>query len=139
MNTMKRSAVTGLLLFLSLLAAPAAEATIFFDEGFEQANQDANDVPDDVIDLLRDHKIVETELVAAVPWVVQLDPPRYTVLMNIAYNLGVPGLLGFAKMLGHVALKEWPQAVAEMRDSRWHAQVGDRALRLERIMLGGTW
>src|SRR5262249_36494587 len=62
-------------------------------------NLEARPLSDHAIDVIRDDDIrdVERELVTALPWVTNLDPVRYVVLLNMAFNLGVPGLLGFHK------------------------------------------
>jgi lysozyme len=53
-----------------------------------------------------------------------------TILLNMAFNLGVEGLLTFRRMLAHVRAQEYPQAAASMQQSKWCTQVGQRAVRL---------
>lgn len=79
------------------------------------------------------------ELVAALPWVADMDPIRLAVLCNMAFNLGVPHLLGFRKMLAAAQRKNWVAASSEMLDSAWARQVGSRADRLSEQMLTGEW
>ena len=65
------------------------------------------------------------------PWWRTLDPVRARVMINMAFNLGGGGLSGFLRFLAAMQDGNWSEAVVQMRLSRWHAQVGARALRLE--------
>lgn len=58
---------------------------------------------------------------------------RY-VLVNMAFNLGITGLLGFKKTLNHLEQKNYPGAAKEMLDSKWATQVGRRATELADII-----
>lgn len=73
------------------------------------------------------------------PWSDDLDEARFGVLQNMAFNLGAAGLLGFPKMLSKLEAKDYDGAAAEMIDSAWYAQVGDRAKRLVTQMTTGEW
>lgn len=57
-----------------------------------------------------------------------------TVLLNMAYNLGLKGLLGFKNTLRYVKEKNYKQAAANMQKSLWARQVGSRAAELSRRM-----
>lgn len=70
------------------------------------------------------------ELNWALPWWKDLSPRRREALANMAYNLGVPRLLGFKKMLAHLKAGEWQDAAREALDSKWARQVGARAKRI---------
>ena len=76
---------------------------------------------------------LETEI----PWVTQLDPVRQRVLLDMAFNLGIGGLMGFKKTLAAVRGGEYERAAAMMLQSRWARQVGTRAKRLSRMMFTG--
>ena len=52
------------------------------------------------------------------------------VLLNMAYNIGVPRLMKFKKMLKALEGKDYREASKEMINSRWYGQVGNRATRL---------
>lgn len=77
------------------------------------------------------------QLVQAVPWVTQLDEVRQRVLLDMAFNLGVAGLLGFKNTLSTIKAGDYAKAAAMMLDSRWAGQVGQRAQRLSRMMATG--
>lgn len=78
-------------------------------------------------------------VLAHLPWAMSLDEARRGVLVNMAFNMGIGGLLGFKKMLAACEKGEWTTAAAEMLDSEWAAQVGVRAERLVRQMESGEW
>jgi lysozyme len=98
-------------------------------------------IPDDVSNYWLISKVaaVQRALSAQLPWSDGLDAPRRAVLQNMAYNLGVVGLLAFGKMLTAAHSGNWTLAAAEMRASKWAEQVGPRAVRLIAQMETGEW
>jgi lysozyme len=98
-------------------------------------------LPEHIIDLLLDWDIEEheRELVKALPWVDQLDDARKGVLVNMAFNLGVPGLLKFVVTLEAVKDGRYAEAAHLMMRSLWASQVGSRAERLAKQMEIGQW
>lgn len=78
------------------------------------------------------------ELVRALPWVEQLDEVRQRVLLDMAFNLGIVGLLGFKNTLATIQAGDYERGAAMMLQSRWAGQVGQRAVRLSRMMAMGT-
>jgi lysozyme len=52
------------------------------------------------------------------------------ILANMAYNLGIVGLLKFYTLLHCVRVGDYAGAAAAMVQSRWYTQVGDRSRRL---------
>ena len=73
------------------------------------------------------------------PWVEKLDAPRQAVLYNMAFNLGVAGLLGFKDTLAFVRAGDFRNAARNMKKSKWAGQVGQRAVRLAAQMETGVW
>lgn len=73
------------------------------------------------------------------PWITNLDPVRQAVLLDMAYNLGVPGLLKFKNTLADVQAGRYAAAAGKMLQSKWADQVGKRAVRLSQMMESGTW
>lgn len=71
------------------------------------------------------------------PWWRTLDPVRQRVLINMGFNLGINGLLGFVNTLRMVREKDYAAAAAGMLASKWARQVGDRAKRLAYMMEHG--
>lgn len=98
-------------------------------------------LPEHIIDALLDWDIEQKqkELFAALPWVRDLDPVREAVLTDMAFNLGIQGLLGFKRTLAAVKDGRWQDAATFMLQSKWAGQVGVRALRLSDMMRTGEW
>lgn len=59
------------------------------------------------------------------PWAIRLDPVRLSVLVNMAFNMGMGTLGDFKNTLASIANEDWLRASAGMLASRWAAQVGD--------------
>lgn len=53
-----------------------------------------------------------------------------TVLINMAFNMGIGGLLTFKNTLRFIEQKNYDKAASNMKLSRWYGQVGDRAKEL---------
>lgn len=90
-----------------------------------------------------EHVLVEdihehnAELRARIPWITGLDQVRQNVLYNMAFNLGVEGLLKFKNALEAVRTGRYQQASAGMLASLWAKQVKGRAVRLANEMATG--
>ena len=72
-----------------------------------------------------------------IPWWTELDEARRIVLIDMAYNMGIHGLLKFKKMLKALGDGEYKKAAKEMKDSRWYGQVHNRANYLISVMNTG--
>lgn len=72
-------------------------------------------------------------------WFKNLDDARQNVLVNMAFNLGVAGLLTFKNMLDAVRMGLFLVAAEEMLDSKWAKQVGYRAEELAEQMRTGVF
>jgi len=68
-----------------------------------------------------------------------LEKARADVLVNMAFNLGVNGLLKFEKMLVAVEAGDYCTAAKEMLDSKWAKQVKGRAEELAKQMESGEY
>ena len=86
-----------------------------------------------------DVQIVEEELVRAQPCVDRLDSVRQLILIDMAFNMGVPRLCLFKKMWAAVKAEDYPTAAKEMLDSRWAKQVKGRATKLANAMHNGEF
>jgi len=87
--------------------------------------------------LINDVTRVVAELDRRLPWWRELDPVRRRVIVNMAFNLGVTGLLGFRNTLAHVRAGRWEAASRGMLASKWARQVKGRAVRLAKMMREG--
>ncbi|WP_347092601.1 glycoside hydrolase family protein [Sphingomonas parapaucimobilis] len=107
--------------------------------GISQAQSDAL--------FFTDIERTEADLDRHLPWWRKLDPVRQRVMMNMCFNLGIgsppsknrqgTGLHAFVNTLPRIERGDWVGAVAGMKASLWHRQVGARAVRLEAMMLTG--
>ena len=84
-----------------------------------------------------DVQIVEQELLRAHPCVENLDAVRQLVLVDMAFNMGVPRLGKFKKMWAAIHENNFDEAAKEMLDSRWANQVKSRATKLAHAMHTG--
>ena len=86
-----------------------------------------------------DVQIVEEELLRAHPCVEDLDAVRQLVLVDMAFNMGVPRLCKFKKMWNAVHENKFDIAAKEMLDSRWANQVKSRSVKLANAMHNGAF
>lgn len=61
-----------------------------------------------------------------------LSPLRQEVLINLAFNLGLPRLKAFRKMNAAIRAEDWAETAAQMLDSKAARQTGKRYQRLAR-------
>jgi lysozyme len=73
----------------------------------------------------------------AIPWWRKLCDVRQDVLVNMAFNMGVEGLLKFRHMLTAAEDGHYYAAAAEMRASQWAKQLPKRSHRLAAQMATG--
>lgn len=81
-----------------------------------------------------------------IQWIKRLDHVRHAVLINMAFNLGIAGLLGFSNTLTDIRAGRYASAANRMMQSKWARQVGDgpggrfdRAEELAAQMRTGQW
>ena len=90
-----------------------------FQDKFEHAKQDLNRV---------------------FPWAAsRLNDARYTVLLDLVYNMGIGRLQGFKNTMAAIKAEDWQRAHDELLDSKYATQVGERAKRNARQLLTGEW
>ena len=89
--------------------------------------------------LQRDTDACGRALDAAFPVWRSLGEARQAVLLNMAFNLGVQGLLRFTRTLEAVKRGDFETAAREMLDSKWRRDVKGRALELAEQMRSGCW
>ncbi|MCP4649563.1 MAG: glycoside hydrolase family protein [PVC group bacterium] len=68
---------------------------------------------------------------------LDLDPVRKAVVIDMLFNLGWKRFHTFKKMIAALREGDYETAAKEMLDSKWKNQVGDRAVRLARMMERG--
>ncbi len=88
--------------------------------------------------LERDILDFEHQLLDEIPDVYSgLDEVRQSVLLNMCFNLGIKGLLGFKNTLASIGAGDWERAANGMLASKWAKQVGLRAIELSELMRKG--
>jgi lysozyme len=90
-------------------------------------------------DMMLEHDVnkVITQLNYRLPWWCNVSEKRQHVLINMAFNLGIEGLLKFKNTLALIQAGKYQEASVAMLDSRWAKQVGNRAKRLAEEMRQG--
>ncbi len=88
--------------------------------------------------LANDVAKVCAQLSNRLPWWKTLSPVRQKVLIDMAFNMGVDGLLTFKNTLAAIEAGDFARASAGMLASKWAEQVKGRAQRLARMMLTGA-
>lgn len=98
-------------------------------------------LPPSIIDALfqLDMAAKEGELLRALPWYATLDEVRKAALLDMAFNLGTAGLLGFPKALAAIRAGNYADAHHELITSRWAAQLPARANLISQMILTGEW
>jgi lysozyme len=113
---------------------PAGYLTIGYGRNLE-----ANPLTPSEAEILMHNDIekVDSELKKRLPYFAQLTPARKVVLISMAFQLGLNGLLGFRRTLAFVALGDFENASKEMLRSQWSEQTPKRARRLAEMMRVG--
>ena len=97
--------------------------------------------PDEIDYLLRNDINDRVQaLTKALPMLFpKLDEARQGVLVNMAFQLGTAGLLGFKSTLALIAAGKYAEAAEQMLNSKWATQTPARAKRLAEQMKTGEW
>lgn len=98
-----------------------------------------NGLPLPIIEDLYEHDVAATlgALAFRLPWFPALDPMRQRALVNVAFNVGVGGLLGFRKMLAALAQQDYETAADELLDSDAARKLPARYRRLAQMIRTG--
>jgi lysozyme len=99
-------------------------------------NLEDNGISDEEAEYLltNDLKFAAMETVAMFPTWDRLSDLRREVLVNMMLNLGATKLRKFKRMREALSREDYGSAAAEMLDSKWALQVGQRAERLAKQM-----
>lgn len=82
---------------------------------------------------------IESELRRRIEWFEGLGDGRRAVLMGMAFQMGVEGLMKFARTLEAVRDGHYEHAAALMLQSKWATQTPKRARRMARQMETNEW
>ena len=69
-----------------------------------------------------------------IPWWREMTSARQAVLLSMAFQMGVSGLMKFRNTLRHMEAADYDRAAKGMRASRWAIQTPGRAERHARTM-----
>lgn len=81
----------------------------------------------------------EVFLAESLPWAASLVEARQGVLLNMCFQLGPAGLMGFRKMLAACRDARYAEAAEQMRNSKWATDTPARCRRLAHQMETGEW
>ena len=84
-------------------------------------------------------KLIGKELELRLPWITRLDPARRGVLVNMAFQMGIAGLLAIKNTLSMIEAGKYQDAAKAMLQSKWAKQTPARAQRLSNQMATGDW
>lgn len=77
------------------------------------------------------------ELPLTYPWFNNLSDNRKMAMIDLRFNMGAYKLSQFKKFLAAMSAGDWVTASAELMDSAYAKQVGQRANRNRDLILGG--
>lgn len=89
--------------------------------------------------LANDIETVRRALSIWLEWFGKLNEARQAALLNMAFQLGINGLLNFKKSLHLMALEMYADAADEFLRSRWAEQTPSRAKRVTEQIRTGRW
>lgn len=113
---------------------PAGKLTIGY--GY---NLDAG-MPEDEALLLMRYRLskLRARCESLFPWFGRMNDVRRRVILSMAYQMGVDGLLGFRRALAALARDDYAEAATHMLDSKWARHDSPaRARRLAEMMRHG--
>lgn len=121
---------------LKTYTCPAGKLTIGYGRNVEDRGITIKEA-----DILLENDIfdIKLELEDKLPLFNFLDDVRQNVLIEMAFNLGIKGLLQFKKTLEYISIKDYEKASEEMLNSKWAKQVGKRAITLSNLLKKGEF
>lgn len=100
-----------------------------------------DEITEDVAEAILLHDILQAEKHVAAAWhgFELLTGPRRDAVIQMVFQLGLDGFLGFKKLRQHLLKCEWVQAKAAALDSKWARQTPERAKRVANQFLTGEY
>lgn len=89
--------------------------------------------------LKRDIARCRSELTEAIVFFSALDTVRQDALINMAFQMGVVGLMKFKNMLYHLSYGNYEKSAEEALDSRWAKQTPVRARQVAELIRTGEY
>lgn len=78
---------------------------------------------------------IRSQLEEELSW---MNEDRQSIIISMAYQMGIKGVLGFGNMWSAIRRQDWDSASDEMLDSRWARQTPARAHRHATVMQTGS-
>lgn len=102
-------------------------------------NLESQKMPQHIADSWLDHIVdgLEAQL-NNYTFYADLDDNRKVIIIDMAYQMGVHGVMKFGNMIAAIRTKDWDKAADEMLDSRWARQTPNRARRNSQVMRAGN-
>ena len=108
-------------------AEPYKDSLGFWTTGWGHRINGLEDYPYNLVELF-EQDFAEANKCAVKIFPYQISDPVYIALVDMAFNLGCAGLRRFRLMIAAIDSKDWKEAARQALDSRWAAQVGQRAI-----------
>ena len=104
-------------------------------------NLDANGISQDEADLMLNNDIEKFKKAVRenIDFFGKLNKARQWVLINMAFNMGIQGLLKFKNTMAAIENGNYKGAADQMLLSKWAAQVKSRAVELSKQMETGKF
>ena len=77
------------------------------------------------------------EAISSYPWFTKSNEARQNILISMAYQMGVKGLLSFTNTLKFIENEHYIEAASNMLKSKWATQTPNRARRHALVMSTG--
>ena len=91
-------------------------------------------------EILNRVKTIEAQLTKKLSFFSSLSPVRQDVLVNLAYNIGVAGLMKWTHTLSDIGREDYKAAADAIRKNRtYFRQVGARCTRLADAVENDSW
>lgn len=79
------------------------------------------------------------DITKALPWFEKLNDARKGALLNMAFQMGLGGLLSFTRTLEAIRDEHYAHAAHCMLQSKWATQTPSRARKMARQVETGEW
>lgn len=108
--------------------------------GFLIDKDHGGNIPDVVMNFWLDYLLdsIDAEMDAALPWWRKQPDDVQRAMAQMCYQLGLPKLLGFKKMLAALEAGNYSLAKIEALDSQWAKQTPARAVRVTNLFNPST-
>lgn len=86
--------------------------------------------------LMEDIQEKSSQVFSRLPWVKDMPEPVQRALVNMAFQMGVDGLMGFTNTLSLIQARKFSEAADNALKSKWATQTPNRARRVTDLIRG---